>query len=120
MQIFWEEDAEADLDRIFEYILEDNPEAAMRIVDTIRQAVQMLIEHPHLGRPGRVADTRELVIPGIPYIVDKESVSQYREILGNKTLFFLILSLLCGYGLSSRSHRSHERSHSRLLQANGN
>jgi addiction module RelE/StbE family toxin len=69
MQIFWEEDAEADLDRIFEYILANNPDAALRIVDTIRQAVQILIEHPHLGRAGRVADTRELVIPGTPYIV---------------------------------------------------
>jgi addiction module RelE/StbE family toxin len=69
MQIFWEEDAEADLDRIFEYILADNPDAALRIVDTIRQAVQILIEHPHLGRAGRVADTRELVILGTPYIV---------------------------------------------------
>ncbi|MEE8303191.1 MAG: type II toxin-antitoxin system RelE/ParE family toxin [Candidatus Tectomicrobia bacterium] len=69
MRIFWEEDAEEDLDRIFEYILEDNPEAALRVVETIQQTVQMLIEHPHLGRAGRVADTRELVIPGTPYIV---------------------------------------------------
>ncbi len=69
MRIFWEEDAEADLDRLFAYILEDNPEAALRIVDTIRQTVQILSDHPHLGRTGRVADTKELVIPGTPYIV---------------------------------------------------
>lgn len=69
MRIFWEEDAEADLDRTFEYILEDNPEAALRVVETIRETVQILIEHPHLGRGGRVADTREFVIPGTPYIV---------------------------------------------------
>jgi len=57
MRIFWEEDAEEDIARLFEFILEDNPEAALRIVDTIRQAVEILIEHPHLGRGGRVADT---------------------------------------------------------------
>ncbi|ETW99518.1 MAG: hypothetical protein ETSY1_14765 [Candidatus Entotheonella factor] len=69
MRIFWEEDAEEDLDKIFEYILEDNPQAVLRMVDRIRQAVQRLIEHPHLGRAGRVADTRELVISGTPYLV---------------------------------------------------
>lgn len=74
MRIFWEEDAEADLDRIFEYILEDNPEAALRVVETIRETVQILIEHPHLGRGGRVADTRELIIPGTPYIVPYQVV----------------------------------------------
>ena len=67
MRIFWEEeDAEEDLGGIFDHILADNPEAALRVVDTIRQTVQMLIEYPYLGRSGRVADTRELVIPGTP------------------------------------------------------
>ena len=37
----------------------------MRVVD----AVEMLRDHPHLGRMGRIAGTRELVIPETPYIV---------------------------------------------------
>ena len=29
----------------------------------------MLAEHPGIGRTGRVEGTRELVIPGLPYIL---------------------------------------------------
>ena len=39
------------------------------MVETLRQTVPILMEHLHLGRSGRVADTRELVIPGPPSMV---------------------------------------------------
>jgi len=29
----------------------------------------MLADHPGIGRPGRVDGTRELVIPGLPYVI---------------------------------------------------
>ncbi len=54
---------------IRERIAEDNPAAATRIVLRIRMAVERLATSPGLGRPGRVAGTRELVVPGTPYIV---------------------------------------------------
>lgn len=57
------------LEDIRERIAADNPEAAMRVIERIRAAVRRLAASPALGRPGRVADTRELVIPGTPYIV---------------------------------------------------
>ena len=69
MRIVWEEEAERDLDRIVEYLLQDDLAAALRIVDVIREAVQVLADHPYIGRGGRVIDTRELVIPGRRYIV---------------------------------------------------
>jgi toxin ParE1/3/4 len=37
----------------------------MRIVE----AVETLRDHPHLGRAGRIAETRELVIAETPYLV---------------------------------------------------
>ena len=52
-----------------ERIAADNPAAASRMVERIRSAVARLAGSPALGRPGRVADTRELVIPGTPYII---------------------------------------------------
>ncbi len=32
-------------------------------------AVEHLAELPNLGRPGRVSGTRELVVPGTPYVI---------------------------------------------------
>jgi toxin ParE1/3/4 len=36
--------------------------------DRIQSHVEMLDKFPQLGRPGRIEDTRELVIPHTPYI----------------------------------------------------
>jgi addiction module RelE/StbE family toxin len=57
------------LEDIRERIAVDNPTAATRMIERIRAAVLRLTASPALGRPGRVAGTRELVIPHTPYIV---------------------------------------------------
>jgi addiction module RelE/StbE family toxin len=57
------------LEDIHERIVADNPTAASRMIERIKAAVMRLAASPALGRPGRVADTRELVIPRTPYIV---------------------------------------------------
>lgn len=54
---------------LHEYISQDNPAAASRMVSRIRDAVERLGRHPHMGANGRVESTRELVIAGTPYIV---------------------------------------------------
>ena len=51
------------------YIARDNPNAANRIAGALLEAVERLAELPNLGRPGRVAGTRELVVPGTPYVI---------------------------------------------------
>ena len=51
------------------YIARDNPKAANRIAGTLLEAAERLAELPNLGRPGRVAGTRELVVPGTPYVI---------------------------------------------------
>ncbi len=68
MQVIWEEDALSDLRHIRRHIAKDNPVAARQVARRIRDAAGILAEHPEIGRPGRVADTRELVIPDTPYI----------------------------------------------------
>ena len=57
------------LEDIRERIAADNLTAAIRMIERIRAVVTRLAGSPALGRPGRVAGTRELVIPRTPYIV---------------------------------------------------
>jgi addiction module RelE/StbE family toxin len=57
------------LEDIHERIEADNPDAASRFVARIRAAITRLAASPALGRLGRVAGTRELVISSTPYIV---------------------------------------------------
>jgi toxin ParE1/3/4 len=59
--------ARAHLDAIQEYIHERNPDAAARVGARIREAAELLEIFPYAGRAGRSPDTRELVIPGLPY-----------------------------------------------------
>lgn len=69
MKLKWARFAIEDLRHLHEYIAEDNPPAAGRMVARIHEAAQHLKRHPQMGRPGRVKGTRELVIAGTPYIV---------------------------------------------------
>ena len=54
---------------IYERIASENPSAARRVVSRIRTAVDQLSTAPGIGRPGRVAGTREPVVVGTPYVV---------------------------------------------------
>jgi len=69
MLILWDERAEADVDEIFSFILERNPSAAWRMRDAVISQVALLANQPWLGRTGRVAETRELVIARTPFVV---------------------------------------------------
>ena len=69
MNVVWLEDAVNDLKMIGGYIAEENPEAAYRVLTQIQAAADALQRHPEIGRPGRVAKTREMVVTGLPYIL---------------------------------------------------
>lgn len=75
-RITWLQAALEDLRSIHDYIARDNPVAARRVVGCIRDNVKLLRDHPAIGRSGRIAGTRELVVVRYPYIVAyRESVS---------------------------------------------
>lgn len=57
------------MDEIFEYIAQDNPDAALSVDEDIRKSVTALVDFPRQGRPGRRENTRELVVPGLPYVI---------------------------------------------------
>jgi toxin ParE1/3/4 len=70
MNIIWSPEAIQDLISLRAYIAEESPAAARRIVLRILHTIERLLpENPHMGRPGRVSGTRELVIPQTPYVV---------------------------------------------------
>jgi toxin ParE1/3/4 len=69
VQVRWLRAALANLEAEADYIACDNPAAAARTVARISDAVDKLAAMPARGRPGRVPGTRELVVPGTPYII---------------------------------------------------
>lgn len=58
-------------DRIeaFHYIAKDSLQNAIAVDDAIEAQCNQLIDFPESARAGRIADTRELVIAGHPFIV---------------------------------------------------
>jgi len=71
VQLKWTDLAGIDLDKIEAYIAEENSpivaiDMAMNIIDRV---YLLLPDHPGAGRQGRLKNTRELVIDGVPFIV---------------------------------------------------
>ena len=81
MKIKWVRLALDDLNQAGEFIGQDNPEAASRVLKRIWDAVHMIADHPHAGRAGRVPGTRELVITGTPFIIPYRVVEDTVQIL---------------------------------------
>ncbi len=67
MTVRWTEDALRDLESIHSFISSENREAAAVVIEKIVASIDGLGRHPYIGRKGRVAGTRELVVA--PYIV---------------------------------------------------
>jgi toxin ParE1/3/4 len=78
VQLKWTDFADIDLEKIEAYITQENSlivaiDVVMTIIDS---AYLILSDHPRAGRQGRLKNTRELVIDGVPFIVIyRENVS---------------------------------------------
>jgi plasmid stabilization system protein ParE len=66
----------SDLASLHTYIRNDNPTAADATLERILSGIAALSRHPEMGKRGRVAATRELVIPpfGIAYRLRRGAV----------------------------------------------
>lgn len=69
MILRWAGPARQNLIHIVEFIAADDAVAALAVIDRIEQAAQRVREFPFSGREGAMRGTRELVIPGLPYII---------------------------------------------------
>ena len=81
LEIRWLKRGLANLDAEATFIALDNPAAAARLVDTIARTVELLAQHPGLGRPGRLEGTRELVVANTPYLLPYRVRNNVVEIL---------------------------------------
>lgn len=70
MKVSWTINALSDLEHVQRFIDRDNPAAAVGVVlRIIDHTEDMLRDYPLSGRVGRVPGTRELPIPGLPFVV---------------------------------------------------
>ncbi|KLA49999.1 MULTISPECIES: type II toxin-antitoxin system RelE/ParE family toxin [Xanthomonas] len=68
MAIYYEADAIKDLKKIVAYGKAQGYADAAKYAATLKAKISIIGTHPEGGRPGRVPDTRELVIARTPYI----------------------------------------------------
>ena len=69
MKCRWTDIAIENLNSVQEYLSDTSPASADAVVDRIFSAIEILERYPQMGRNGRVAETRELVVTGTPFIV---------------------------------------------------
>lgn len=62
MALRWTPEAVQDREAIYDYIEADNPIAALALDERFEVGAGRLVDHPGLGRRGRVSGTRELVV----------------------------------------------------------
>lgn len=70
MKIVWTRRATRHLQAAYNYWLAQSSEpAADQMLDRIFSVVELLQENPEMGRPGRIATTRELVLSPLPFLL---------------------------------------------------
>jgi toxin ParE1/3/4 len=69
MKIVWSRRAIRHLTTVRDYVAQDSPESAAEVASKILESVAQLTKYPNLGKQGRIAGTRELVVPGTPYVI---------------------------------------------------
>ncbi len=69
MKLVWTALAMEDRVAIFDHIEMDSHRAAVKVDAQIERQADALLRFPEMGRPGRVSDTRELVVQGTQYVI---------------------------------------------------
>jgi addiction module RelE/StbE family toxin len=61
VRIVWTQEALQDREDIWDFIVSDNPKAAIRMDELFSNAVSRLTDFPLLGQTGKILGTRELI-----------------------------------------------------------
>ena len=81
MRIRWTPAAAADLQQISDYLREHHPHYRQATLRKLYDTIHKLREAPHLGKPGRVEGTREILFPPMPYVAVYRVREQGIEVL---------------------------------------
>lgn len=81
MRVKWLRGALRNLHQAVDYIAQDNLVAASAVAEGIGECATRLEQHPHMGRPGRLKGTRELIVPRLPYVIRYRIKAETVEIL---------------------------------------
>jgi addiction module RelE/StbE family toxin len=80
MMVRWTQTGLRDLESLYAYVAEDSrhasAEAAAKIVERILAGFEAIERFPEMGRKGRVAGTRELIVSPfvVAYRVEKDAI----------------------------------------------
>jgi len=69
MKVVWSKRFVRALRREYEYLRANDPINAVKVRDRIIHAADSLAQFPNRGRAWRLPEGRELVIPGLPYVL---------------------------------------------------
>ena len=80
------DDASADIQQIYEYIAELNPESALGVVERIEEACYLLADYPYIGtaRPEFGEAHRSFTMPRSRYVIIYRPIEDGVEILNVK------------------------------------
>ena len=81
MRIVWSPRAVRHLTALRDHIAADNPGAAAAVAVSILDSVDRLVSQPYSGRTGRLTGTRELVVPGTPYVIPSRVRGERLELI---------------------------------------
>jgi addiction module RelE/StbE family toxin len=68
MRIRWTSPAAQDMQGISDYLKERHPQYRLPTMHKLYGKIQSLKETPHIGRPGRIEGTREILFTPLPYV----------------------------------------------------
>jgi toxin ParE1/3/4 len=81
MHLVFAEPAARDLEDIIDTIATHNPTAAEGVYRSVMGTARNLADFPDIGRVGRLPGTREFPLPGLPYLLGYQVISDTVTIL---------------------------------------
>jgi toxin ParE1/3/4 len=76
MRVVWTREAQDDVHDAFAYIALDKPDAAGRVVARLTEAGEKLAQMPRWGRIRQSPNSREVAVPGLPYVLVYELIEE--------------------------------------------